>query len=92
MNGDRGRIAHDLVAAEYKLVLARAPAPSMEEKIALVVETRPDLVEPTLVQVSCSGSPFLYYFLYIYLFDTCEMFVASLTRRFVSAKRLFRDL
>ena len=26
------------------------------------------------------------------LFYTCEMFVASLTRRFVSAKRLFRDL
>ena len=26
------------------------------------------------------------------LSNTCEMFVASLTRRFVSAKRLFRDL
>ena len=24
--------------------------------------------------------------------NTCEMFVASLTRRFVLAKRLFRDL
>ena len=68
MNGDRGLVAHDLVAVEYKHVLARAPAPSMEEKIASVVETRPDLVEPMLVQVSCSGSPFLCYFFYIYFF------------------------
>ena len=28
----------------------------------------------------------------IILFYTCEMFMASLTQRFVSAKRLFRDL
>ena len=58
VSGNRGLNARALVAAEFKHVLALAliPAPPMEEKIALVAEMRPDLVEPTLAQVNVSAN------------------------------------
>lgn len=51
--GKSGLNAQELVAVESKHVLARAldPAPPTVEKIVSVVETRLDLVAPTLVQV-----------------------------------------
>jgi len=57
VNGNHGPNAHDLVAVEFKHVLAHAPipAPPMEGKTASVVETRPDLVDPTLAQLMASG-------------------------------------
>lgn len=51
--GNSGPNAQELVAVEFKHVLARAPDPvlPMVEKIASVVKTRQDLVVLTLAQV-----------------------------------------
>ena len=56
VNGSRGLNAHDLVAVEFKHVDAHAlnPTPPTEEKIALVVKTKPDLVTLAFVQVNYS--------------------------------------
>lgn len=54
--GNSGPNAQELVAVEFKHVLARAPDPvlPMVEKIASVVKTRQDLVVLTLAQVQWS--------------------------------------
>ena len=54
VTGSLGLNAHDLVAVEFTRVLAHAviQAPPMEEKIALVAETKPDHVTLTIVQVN----------------------------------------
>ena len=51
--------------------------------------TTVDVLESVEFCPAQSDACFFFLFLCVY---TCEMFVASLTRRFVSAKRLFRDL
>ena len=52
-NGNLGMNVQDLVVVDSKHVLARAPilVPLTEEEIAVGVGARPDLVEPTIVQV-----------------------------------------
>lgn len=53
VSGSRGLNAHDLVAVEYKLELARViiPAPPMEEVIASVAQMRLGLATVTSAQV-----------------------------------------